>query len=241
MNLTLNEGIDLMNEINDYAEQNTPSCDIVVCSPFIHLVTLNAIANPKLIGIGAQDCSQHASGAFTGEVSAAMIASTGARYVIIGHSERRQYHNETASQLKSKVEQALENGLKVIFCIGETLDVRQAGRENEVVGQQLEDALLGLPAEATQNITLAYEPVWAIGTGQTATAQQAQDMHAHIRSLLARHYGENVAQAVPILYGGSCKPGNAAELFSQPDIDGGLIGGAALKAEDFIGIIKAAE
>ena len=239
MNLTLQNGIDLANEINDRLEQQPSPNHVILCPPFIHLVALHAVADPNHIAIGAQDCSEHASGAYTGEVAADMVKSTGAQYVILGHSERRQYHGETHEQLKCKVEQALANGLEVIFCVGEPLEVREAEQQNDFVAKQLKESLFGLDAEAMSHIVIAYEPIWAIGTGKTATTEQAQQMHAHIRQLIAGQYGDDLAQQTTILYGGSCKPSNAEQLFSQPDIDGGLIGGASLKADDFLQIVEA--
>ncbi len=192
-----------------------------------------------MLGLGAENCADHTSGAYTGEVSAPMVASTGATYVILGHSERRQYYGETAATLREKVDLALAAGLTPIFCIGEVLAERENGTYNDVVKAQVEDALFHLSAEDFGKLILAYEPVWAIGTGKTATADQAEDMHAHIRGVIAAKYGEQVAQDTSILYGGSCKPSNAAELFAKPDVDGGLIGGASLKCADFMGIVKA--
>jgi triosephosphate isomerase len=195
--------------------------------------------NSELIGVGAENCADKVSGAYTGEVSAEMVASTGAKYVILGHSERRAYYHETPEILKEKVRLALDNGLTPIFCIGEVLAEREAGKQNEVVFAQLAGSLFDLSAEDFSKIILAYEPVWAIGTGKTATGEQAQEIHAYIRSVIAEKYGKEVAENTSILYGGSCKPSNAKELFANPDVDGGLIGGAALKAADFKGIIDA--
>ena len=192
-----------------------------------------------MLKLGAENCADKASGAFTGEVSAEMVKSTGADYVILGHSERRAYYGETAEILKEKVNLALANGLKVIFCIGEVLEEREAGKQNEVVKAQLEGSLFELTTEQLANIVLAYEPVWAIGTGKTATAEQAEEMHAFIRNTMAAKFGAEAAENLTILYGGSCKPSNAKELFAKPDVDGGLIGGAALKADSFKGIIDA--
>ena len=192
-----------------------------------------------MLQLGAENCANHEKGAFTGEVSAEMIKSTGAKYVIIGHSERRQYYGETPEVLREKVMLALKNNLKVIFCIGETLDEREANKQNEVVKAELEGSVFNLTADEFKNIIIAYEPIWAIGTGKTATAEQAEEIHAYIRSLIAQKYGDNTANDTSILYGGSCKASNAPELFAKPNIDGGLIGGAALKAEDFMGIIEA--
>jgi triosephosphate isomerase len=189
--------------------------------------------------VAAENCADKEKGAYTGEVSAAMVASTGAEYCILGHSERRAYYGETYEILKDKVELALANNLKPIFCIGEVKEEREAGKQNEVVKAQLEGSVFHLSAEDFGKIVLAYEPVWAIGTGLTATPEQAQEIHAYIRSLVAEKYGEQVADDCTILYGGSCNAKNAAELFANPDVDGGLIGGASLKAADFCAIIAA--
>lgn len=239
MNKTLQEGIALATELNEALAADKPQCDVVICTPFIHLASVTPLVDEKRIGVGAQNCADKESGAYTGEVSAAMVASTGARYVIIGHSERRAYYHETPEILKEKVLLALANGLTPIFCIGEVLEEREAGKQNEVVYAQLAGSLFDLPASEFSKIVLAYEPVWAIGTGKTATAEQAQEIHAYIRSAVAGKYGKEVADGVSILYGGSCKPSNAKELFANPDVDGGLIGGAALKVADFKGIIDA--
>ncbi len=215
-----------------------PNCDVVICTPFIHLASVTPIVDKAVIGIGAENCADKVSGAYTGEVSAEMVASTGAEYVILGHSERRAYYHETVEILEEKVKLALANNLKPIFCIGEVLEEREANKQNEVVAAQLA-SVFSLSAEDFSKIILAYEPVWAIGTGKTATAEQAQEIHAFIRSLIADKYGKEVADNTSILYGGSCKPSNAKELFANPDVDGGLIGGAALKVVDFKGIIDA--
>lgn len=238
MNKTLQEGIDLVKDLNAVLADAKPNCDVVICTPFIHLASVTPIVDKK-IGVGAENCADKEKGAFTGEVSAAMVASTGAKYVILGHSERRAYYHETSEMLKTKVELALANGLTPIFCVGEKLDEREAGKQDEVVGSQLKDALFDLSVEDFSKLIIAYEPVWAIGTGKTATGEQAEDVHAFIRKTIADKYGKEVANNTSILYGGSCKPSNAKELFAKPDIDGGLIGGAALKAEDFKGIIDA--
>ncbi|MBO7594259.1 MAG: triose-phosphate isomerase, partial [Salinivirgaceae bacterium] len=195
--------------------------------------------NHNIIGLGAENCADKEKGAFTGEVSAEMVKSTGAEYVILGHSERREYYKETYEILKEKVQLALANGLKVIFCIGESLAEREANKQNEVVKAELEGSVFNLSAEDFSKIIIAYEPIWAIGTGKTATSDQAEEIHAYIRSVIAAKYGKEVAENTSILYGGSCKASNAPELFAKPDIDGGLIGGASLKCEDFMGIIKA--
>ena len=235
MNLNLQEGVALAKELNTMLAADKPNCDVVICTPFIHLATVAGELDANVIGLGAENCADKVSGAYTGEVSAAMVKSTGAQYVILGHSERRAYYGETAE----KTNLALENGLKVIFCIGEVLEERESGKQNEVVKAQLEGSLFDLTAEQFSNVILAYEPVWAIGTGKTATAEQAEDMHAFIRSVIAEKFGAEAAENVSILYGGSCKPSNAKEIFAKPNVDGGLIGGAALKAADFKGIIDA--
>ena len=200
---------------------------------------MSDIIDHKTIGLGAENCADKASGAYTGEVSAEMVKSTGAEYVILGHSERREYYNETPEILREKVQLALANGLKVIFCIGESLAQREAGEQNAVVKAELEGSVFNLSAEDFAKIVIAYEPIWAIGTGKTATSDQAEEIHAYIRSVVADRYGKEVADNTSILYGGSCKASNAPELFAKPDIDGGLIGGASLKVADFKGIIDA--
>lgn len=239
MNKTLQEGIELAKELNTVLAADKPKCDVVICTPFIHLASVVPVVDKAVIGVGAENCADKVSGAYTGEVSAAMVASTGAQYVILGHSERRAYYHETPEILKEKVGLALANGLTPIFCIGEVKEERLENRQNEVVRAQIEGSLFDLTAEEFSKIVLAYEPVWAIGTGLTATPEQAQEMHAFIRSVLAGKWGKEVADNTSILYGGSCKPSNAKELFANPDVDGGLIGGASLKAADFKGIIDA--
>lgn len=239
MNKTLQDGLALAKELNANLVEDKPNCDVIICTPFIHLASVAGIIDASVLGLGAENCADKASGAYTGEVSAEMVKSTGAQYVILGHSERRAYYHETPEILKEKVNLALANGLKVIFCIGEVLEEREANKQNEVVKAQLEGSLFGLSKEEFANIILAYEPVWAIGTGKTATADQAEEMHAFIRSTIAAQFGDEAADNVSILYGGSCKPSNAKELFAKPNVDGGLIGGAALKAADFKGIIDA--
>lgn len=239
MNTTVPEGVALAKEVNEALAAATPKCDVVICVPFTHLCPVAAVIDQTRLGLGAENCADHKSGAYTGEVSAPMVASTTAKYVILGHSERRQYYGETAETLREKVALALENGLTPIFCIGEVLSEREDGTFNEVVRRQVEEGLFNLSAEDFGKIVLAYEPVWAIGTGKTATPEQAEDMHAWIRSVIAGKYGAEVAENTSILYGGSCKPSNAAELFAKPDIDGGLIGGAALTCADFMGIVNA--
>ena len=239
MNLNLQEGVALAKEINEAMTAEKPNCDVVICTPFIHLASVAKELNASLVGLGAENCADKEKGAYTGEVSAEMVKSTGAQYVILGHSERRQYYGETAEILKEKVLLALKNGLKVIFCCGETLEERESNRQNDVVKAELEGSVFNLSAEEWKNIILAYEPIWAIGTGKTATSDQAEEMLAYIRSIVAEKYGKDAASETSILYGGSCKASNAPELFSKPNIDGGLIGGASLKAADFKGIIDA--
>ena len=239
MNMNLQDGIALAKELNETLTAEKPNCGVVICTPFIHLASIAQFLNQEVIGLGAENCADKEKGAYTGEVSAEMVKSTGAQYVILGHSERREYYNETPEILKEKVLLALKNGLKVIFCIGESLAEREANKQNEVCKAELEGSVFNLSAEEFKNIVIAYEPIWAIGTGKTATAEQAEEIHAYIRSCVAEKYGEAVAEETSILYGGSCKASNAPELFAKPDIDGGLIGGASLKAADFKGIIDA--
>jgi triosephosphate isomerase len=239
MNLNLQEGVALAKELNEALAADKPNCGVIICTPFIHLASVAQVINQDVIGLGAENCADKEKGAFTGEVSAEMVKSTGAQYVILGHSERREYYKETPEILKEKVLLALKNGLKVIFCIGETLEEREANKQNEVVKAELEGSVFNLSEEDFRKIVIAYEPIWAIGTGKTATAEQAEEIHAYIRSIVADKYGKAVAEDTSILYGGSCKASNAPELFAKPDIDGGLIGGASLKCADFKGIIDA--
>ena len=239
MNLNLQEGVALAKELNEALAADKPNCGVIICTPFIHLASVAQVINQDVIGLGAENCADKEKGAFTGEVSAEMVKSTGAQYVILGHSERREYYKETPEILKEKVLLALKNGLKVIFCIGETLEEREANKQNEVVKAELEGSVFNLSEEDFRKIVIAYEPIWAIGTGKTATAEQAEEIHAYIRSIVADKYGNAVAEDTSILYGGSCKASNAPELFAKPDIDGGLIGGASLKCADFKGIIDA--
>ncbi len=239
MNMNLQDGIALAKEINEAMTADKPNCEVVICTPFIHLAKVADVLDQNVVALGAEDCANQAKGAYTGEVSAEMVKSTGAQYVILGHSERREYYGETAEILKEKVQLALANGLKIIFCCGETLEERESNRQNEVVKAELEGSVFNLSAEEWKNIVLAYEPIWAIGTGKTATSDQAEEMLAYIRSIVAEQFGQEVADETSILYGGSCKASNAPELFSKPNIDGGLIGGASLKCADFKGIIDA--
>ena len=239
MNMNLQDGIALAKELNETLKAEKPNCGVVICTPFIHLASIAQFLDQDIIGLGAENCADKASGAFTGEVSAEMVKSTGAEYVILGHSERREYYNETPAILKEKVDLALANGLKVIFCIGESLQEREANKQEAVCKAELEGSVFHLTAEQFANVVIAYEPIWAIGTGKTATAEQAEEIHSYIRSVIAKKYGDKVAADTSILYGGSCKASNAPELFAKPDIDGGLIGGASLKVADFKGIIDA--
>jgi triosephosphate isomerase len=237
MNNNLQEGIELAKNLQKVLNGKTIGCDVIICTPFIHLALV--AKEITTIGLGAQNCADKVSGAYTGEVSAAMIASTGAGYVIIGHSERRAYYGETNAVLKEKVLLALENNLTPVFCIGEVLSEREAGIQEQVVGTQIKESLFDLSPVDFGKIVLAYEPVWAIGTGKTATPAQAQEMHAFIRKTIAGNYGKEVADNTSILYGGSANAGNAKELFSNPDVDGGLIGGASLGVDKFLPIIEA--
>jgi triosephosphate isomerase len=238
MNLDYAEGISIFSEIVNMVKDEKKGTQIaVICPPFIHLNSLAKLGG-ETVKVGAQNCHQSESGAFTGEISAKMVKSVGCEYVIIGHSERRQYFAESDSLLAEKTTAALQNNLLPIFCIGETLDERNNGSYFQVIKSQLENGLFNLSPEDFSKIVVAYEPVWAIGTGLTASAEQAQEVHAYIRSEIALKYGAVIAEETSILYGGSCNPKNASELFAQKDIDGGLIGGASLKSRDFVDIIK---
>ncbi len=240
MNQTLSDGLKLTSEImHMVADEVFDNVKVVIASPFIHLSQVVSLTHEvEKISVAAQNCSEHASGAYTGEISAAMIASTGAEYVIIGHSERREYFQETNAQLAAKVDIALENGLTPIFCCGESLEIREKGNFIEFVSNQIKESLFHLSEADFSKIVIAYEPIWAIGTGLTATSAQAQEMHAALRSFIGEKYGTHTATNTSILYGGSAKPGNAPELFACEDVDGGLIGGASLKSRDFVDIIK---
>lgn len=239
MNLDYEQGLSLFSEIvNMVKDEVVGNQEVVVCSPAIHLHSLRQLTNSNKVSVGAQNIYQAESGAYTGEVSAAQVRSTGAEYVILGHSERRAYFDETDEVLAEKVNVALKNSLKPIFCIGETKDQREAGEFFNVIQEQLEKGVFHLSASEFAKVVLAYEPVWAIGTGLTASPEQAQEVHAFIRNSIAKAYTDEVAEATTILYGGSCNPTNAKELFSQTDIDGGLIGGASLKSRDFLDIVK---
>ncbi len=241
MNLNTKETKKLIKEISKYTEKNKKNlgCKVIISPSYTNLVTAKKHTSGTGIKVAAQNMHQADNGAFTGEISTDMLKSIKVRKVILGHSERRQYFGETDELLEKKVRKAIDAGLQVIFCNGETLEQRKDGSYFDVVTKQTKKALFDLTAEEMKKVVIAYEPVWAIGTGETATAEQAQEMHAHLRKILADKYGQEVADSISILYGGSVKPANAVEIFSKPDVDGGLIGGAALKAEDFIEIIKA--
>jgi triosephosphate isomerase (TIM) len=237
MNKTFSEAEDLLFNIADLLKENRPAgTEILVCPPAIYLELAADIAHENGFACGAQNLSEHESGAYTGEISAAMIASTGAKYVIIGHSERRTFYGEKDTLLALKVSQALKHDLIPIYCCGEVLAEREAEKHFEIVGNQISQALFHLSAGDFEKVVIAYEPVWAIGTGRTASPAQAQEMHAYIREVLSGKFGKEAAGETTILYGGSCNAANARELFANPDVDGGLIGGASLKAEDFIKI-----
>ena len=239
MNMELAEGLKLAESVDTYFRLKPSKAEVILCTPYIHLAGVSQILKDGNVRLGAQNCASEPSGAYTGEISPAMILSTGAGYVIIGHSERRSYYHEDNQLLNRKTKHALSTGLKVIFCCGEVLGERESGKYFEVVKNQIENGLFNIPAEEIKNVVVAYEPVWAIGTGLTATPEQAQEMHQYIRGLFTEKYGKEIADNLTILYGGSCKPSNAAEIFSKPDVDGGLIGGAALKKDDFTAIVEA--
>lgn len=239
-NTTVQEGVELAKAVNELvAAKGVKDVTVVLGAPFTHITKVVDSVDASLVGVAAQNCAAEASGAYTGEVSASMVKSTGAGFVILGHSERREYYGETSEILNKKVALTLENGLTPIYCCGEALEIREAGTQKAYVINQLEETIFNLSAEDFKKVIIAYEPIWAIGTGKTATTEQAQEMHKDIRDAIAAKYGAEVADEISILYGGSCKPSNAPELFANPDVDGGLIGGASLKAEDFIGIITA--
>ncbi len=239
MNKNLSDGIALAKELDAELAAKDVKCDVVIGVPFIHLASVAAEVDTTKLGVSAQNCAAEASGAYTGEVSAEMIKSTGAGYVILGHSERREYYGENSEILNKKVALALENGLTPIYCCGEALEIRESGTQNEYVINQLKDTVFKLSEEDFKKIIIAYEPIWAIGTGKTATAEQAQEMHKALREAIAEAYSAEIADNTSILYGGSCKPSNAKELFANPDVDGGLIGGASLTSADFMGIVTA--
>jgi triosephosphate isomerase len=239
MNTLLPEGLSLAKGLDEALKGKTPKCDVIIGVPATHLATIASAIDTTRIGVAAQNCADKDKGAFTGEISAAMVASTGAKYVILGHSERRQYYHETAQTLKTKVGLALANNLTPIFCIGEILEEREAGKHFTVVDEQIRESLFELSPEDFSRLVIAYEPVWAIGTGKTATADQAQEIHSHIRQTIAGKYGQEIADNCTILYGGSMNAENAKDLVARPDVDGGLIGGASLSVEKFLPIVEA--
>jgi triosephosphate isomerase len=236
MNKTLQEGIELARAVNE--KVNGQRALVVLCTPYIHLTGVKKVITKSSLFLGAQNCSSESAGAYTGEISASMIKSTGADYVIIGHSERRAYFKEADKTLNKKIRLSLENGLIPIYCCGEVLPEREAGKHFEVVKAQINEGLFSLSTKDFSKVVIAYEPVWAIGTGVNATSEQAQEMHAFVRELISDKYGKNIAENTTIQYGGSCKPSNAKEIFSMPDVDGGLIGGASLNADDFIAVVN---
>jgi len=238
MNKTLEEGINLAQSIKEKEKEIPEDVKTIIIPPFIHLSDISKTLEPSSLMLGAQNCACDENGAYTGEVSAQMVQSTGARYVIIGHSERRAYYHEDDKTLLKKIKLAIKHDLYPIFCCGEGLRDREDSKHFEVVTEQLNNSIFDLEPSAFSRIIIAYEPVWAIGTGKTATPEIAEEMHKHIRNLIEDNYTKEAAKETTILYGGSCKPSNSAELFKQPDIDGGLIGGASLKANDFIEICK---
>lgn len=236
MNTIKPEGVELAKAVAEKSAAVPEGVGLIVAPPFTHLCAVGKALAGSRVELSAQNCADHVKGAYTGEVSAEMVKAVGCQWTILGHSERRQYYGETDEKLVEKVKLALEAGLGVILCVGENLEEREAGKHFDVCSAQIGNVLYKFTAEDMKKVIVAYEPVWAIGTGKTATAEQAEEIHAHIRKVLADKFGEAVAEDTTILYGGSCKPSNAKELFAQKDIDGGLIGGAALKADDFIQI-----
>lgn len=237
MNTSIVEGQALASEIKNDFPQNLSHVEVIIAPPLTHLSAVKVSIQGSQIKLAAQNCHHEIQGAYTGEVSSKMLAELGVEYVILGHSERREYFGEEENLLLSKIKVALSQGLQVIYCIGEKLEAREADQQEQVVSQQL-SVLSQLSEDDMKKIILAYEPVWAIGTGKTATSQQAQDMHAFIRNEVSKYFNSDVASSTTILYGGSCNAQNADELFSMPDVDGGLIGGAALKSQDFLSIIN---
>ncbi len=239
MNNTYNEGMELCKNILENGPDLSENHHCIIAAPFIHLASLSSLINGSGYQLAAQNCHEEVSGAFTGEVSSSMLSSIGVEYVILGHSERREYQGESNVMLLKKVKQVLSNGMLPIFCFGEQLEERENGNHFDLVKSQIEAVLFQLSSEEMKNIILAYEPVWAIGTGKTATSAEAEEMHAFVRNLLVEKFGMDLASNATILYGGSCKPSNADELFSCENVDGGLIGGASLKSEDFIALVQA--
>lgn len=238
-NTTVQAGVELAKAVAAAVTgSGDPEVQVVVCPPFVHITKVVESVDNQQVKVGAQNCAAEAKGAFTGEVSAEMVKSTGAGYVIIGHSERREYYGDTSAVLNKKLALALANGLTPIYCCGEPLSIREAGTQNEYVKTQMEETIFQLSEEDFRKLVIAYEPIWAIGTGKTASSAQAQEIHAYLRSAIAEKFGAEVAASTSILYGGSCNAGNAKELFANPDVDGGLIGGAALDATSFLAIVN---
>ncbi|RUA29929.1 MAG: triose-phosphate isomerase [Bacteroidetes bacterium] len=240
MNKTFEEADNLLFDITKRLEHLPSDVQLIVCPPALYLELATDIVEEDEVElkIGAQNVSQFENGAYTGEISASMLSSMNMDYCIVGHSERRKYFGETHEMLAQKVDRLLEYGIEPIFCCGEVLEERESNKHFEVVKAQIADSLFHLSEQEMSNVVIAYEPVWAIGTGKTASSEQAQEMHAYIRGLLKEKYGNDLAEEISILYGGSCNPGNAKELFANEDVDGGLIGGAALKADDFLKIAQ---
>lgn len=239
MNTTVAEGVELAKAVVAIKNEAKAGVELILGTPFTHLTSVIEAVKGTDIAVAAQNCADHEKGAYTGEVSAAMLSTIGVKYVILGHSERRQYYGETSETLNAKMALCYANGMAPIYCIGENLSEREANKHFDVCRKQIEEVVFNLTPEQFSSLVIAYEPVWAIGTGKTATADQAEEIHEFVRKVLAEKFGEEAAQNTPILYGGSCKPSNAAEIFSKKDVDGGLIGGASLKADDFLGIAKA--
>lgn len=239
MNLTLNEGGNLLEKLFQESYDLNENHLVLIAVPFPYLIPLQEkISNQKGVALAAQNCSSKNNGAFTGEVSAAILKSAHINYALVGHSERREHHHESSAELAEKVNRCFENNIIPVFCCGEPLDIRESNTHNGYVETQIEESLFHLNKEQMKNFIIAYEPIWAIGTGKTATSEQAQEMHLHIRNVIAKRYGKEIADTVSILYGGSVKAANAAEIFGQADVDGGLVGGASLVADEFSTIIK---
>jgi len=240
MNPSLQEGLTLVSEISNMLKDELKNeAEVVIAPPFLYLQSLKNLLEASPIVLAAQNCSEHSKGAFTGEIAAQMLATVGARYVIVGHSERRLYYHETHQQLAEKVNRALENNLKVIFCCGETIEIRERNEYISFVQKQIAASLFHLQTKEIGKIVIAYEPVWAIGTGKTASSQQVQEMHQEIRTFISQKFGDDTAANLSILYGGSVNASNAAELLACPDVDGALVGGASLKSREFVEIVKA--
>jgi triosephosphate isomerase len=237
---TLEESAELINQLKPLTLSLKPNIGVIICPPFTSLAIASNLLKGSNIKLGAQNMSEHDEGAYTGEVSWEMLKSAGCEYVILGHSERRQYFGETNELINAKAKKALASGLRPIICVGEKLDEREKGLTEQIVSTQIKGCLAGISSDDLKNVIIAYEPVWAIGTGKTATPVQAQDVHRHIRKLVAQLYSWSAAERLIIQYGGSVKPDNAAELLAQDDIDGALVGGACLKADSFSAIINSA-